>query len=596
VRKNESRAWFGGAIALAELLGLGACALFGPNFVPPPPVTPPVPTNVTLLDQGAQWNGGNRAAFYTQDQGSRIMPLAWFKALRLSDNTGLTADGLARFGYLSNPDSQVGLPVGFTTGNWQNTEYVGMTCAACHTRQIRVADTYYRVDGGPALSNLQGLFAELDAAVQRVLASDTSFAAFSADVLGKDAPAGAAVQLRADVTAWAGPYHTLMSKALPPPNDWGIGRADAVGMILNRLGGLDIGTASDRVIAENIRIADAPTRYPFLWNAVIQDRTQWPGFAPNGNDLFGLVRNLGEVYGVFGVFHPQPQPGWVGGINYVDPDTINSANFAGLDRLEQMARRIGKPAWPWTLDKNLVEQGRTLFARKDQNGTSCETCHGISQQSPGPFLPNTWKTPEIDVGTDSREYATLAWRGESGILEGSYVLLPVDRLQHTDSLVSILATATAGAIVQKAGLGQDPFSPSLSLIVQDPQKNESLGANDTLAPPPGTTSFAYESRVLQGIWAAAPYLHNGSVPTLADLLETCDKRPAIFAVGIDYDVSDKVGLAKDQIGPVSSTTNTTSAIETRNSGQYRCGHEGAGFGTNWQPAEKRALLEYLKTL
>jgi hypothetical protein len=102
--------------------------------------------------------------------------------------------------------------------------------------------------------------------------------------------------------------------------------------------------------------------------------------------------------------------------------------------------------------------------------------------------------------------------------------------------------------------------------------------------------------VLQGIWAAAPYLHNGSVPTLADLLETCDKRPAIFAVGIDYDVSDKVGLAKDQIGPVSSTTNTTSVIGTRNSGQYRCGHEGAGFGTNWQPAEKRALVEYLKTL
>ncbi|WP_349770486.1 hypothetical protein [Bradyrhizobium barranii] len=30
---------------------------------------------------------------------------------------------------------------------------------------------------------------------------------------------------------------------------------------------------------------------------------------------------------------------------------------------------------------------------------------------------------------------------------------------------------------------------------------------------------AYEARVLQGIWAAAPYLHNGSVPTLAELLK-----------------------------------------------------------------------------
>ncbi len=86
-----------------------------------------------------------------------------------------------------NPDSPAGLPVGFTTGTWQNTDYVGMTCAACHTRQIRVDGTYYRVDGGPALSNLQSLFAEMDAAVQRVLANDANFAAFAADVLGKDA-------------------------------------------------------------------------------------------------------------------------------------------------------------------------------------------------------------------------------------------------------------------------------------------------------------------------------------------------------------------------------------------------------------------------
>ncbi len=97
------------------------------------------------------------------------------------------------------------------------------------------------------------------------------------------------------------------------------------------------------MIAGNIQHADAPTRYPFLWNAVIQDKTQWPGFAPNGNDLFGLIRNLGEVYGVFGVLRPTPRPGWVGGIDYI---SVNSGNFEGLDRVEQMARRIGKPAWP----------------------------------------------------------------------------------------------------------------------------------------------------------------------------------------------------------------------------------------------------------
>ena len=150
--------------------------------------------------------------------------------------------------------------------------------------------------------------------------------------------------------------------------------------------------------------------------------------------------------------------------------------------------------------------------------------------------------------------------------------------------------------MQKAGLREDPLSTSLSLLLKNPKKNEPLVANAMHAPPPATTGFKYEARVLQGIWAAAPYLHNGSVPTLADLLEPCDKRPPSFDVGIDYDINDKVGLARDQSGPVSSKTDTTSLDGTRGSGNYRCGHEGVGFGTGWLPAEKRALIEYLKTL
>lgn len=159
-----------------------------------------------------------------------------------------------------------------------------------------------------------------------------------------------------------------------------------------------------------------------------------------------------------------------------------------------------------------------------------------------------------------------------------------------------LTTAVSGAILQKAGLGKDPLSPSLSLVVKNSKKNEPLLANYIQAPSPARTSFEYEARVLQGVWAAAPYLHNGSVPTLADLLEPCDKRPPTFEVGIDYDIKDKVGLAKHQSGPVSSRTETTDLAETRGSGNYRCGHEGVGFGTNWLPEEKRALIEYLKTL
>ena len=65
-------------------------------------------------------------------------------------------------------------------------------------------------------------------------------------------------------------------------------------------------------------------RYPFIWNAPKQDKTQWPGFADNGNDVLGLARNLGEVYGVFAVFEPKKEWWHILGVNYLNN---NSANF-----------------------------------------------------------------------------------------------------------------------------------------------------------------------------------------------------------------------------------------------------------------------------
>ena len=96
--------------------------------------------------------------------------------------------------------------------------------------------------------------------------------------------------------------------------------------------------------------------------------------------------------------------------------------------------------------------------------------------------------------------------------------------------------------------------------------------------------------MLQGIWAAALYLHNGSVPTLDDLLKPAAERPADFAVGPEYD-PETVGLARVQ--PRSAYVLRTTDCSARNSGDSRCGHE---FGTPLNPADKRALLECLKRL
>jgi hypothetical protein len=103
-------------------------------------------------------------------------------------------------------------------------------------------------------------------------------------------------------------------------------------------------------------------------------------------------------------------------------------------------------------------------------------------------------------------------------------------------------------------------------------------------------AIAYESRVLEGIWATAPYLHNGSVPTLADLLKPVLERPATFRVGPAYDPVN-LGLAIEQT-KFDFTLKTTDCSD-QHSGNSRCGHE---YGTQLTPSEKKSLLEYLKTL
>ena len=95
--------------------------------------------------------------------------------------------------------------------------------------------------------------------------------------------------------------------------------------------------------------------------------------------------------------------------------------------------------------------------------------------------------------------------------------------------------------------------------------------------------------MLEGIWAAAPYLHNGSVASLAELLTPPAHRKSSFDVGPNYD-PDKVGLADVQSG---SNTRTLTDCSDNNSGNSRCGHD---FGTSLSNPEKKSLLEYLKTL
>src|SRR5947208_3403312 len=94
-------------------------------------------------DQRPRWTAASRADFYTRDQGSRIMPFAWLRALKQADGSDFLADSLARYGYLPNPGNANGLPVGFTSSGPAGIRTVGMTCSACHTREITAEGRTY---------------------------------------------------------------------------------------------------------------------------------------------------------------------------------------------------------------------------------------------------------------------------------------------------------------------------------------------------------------------------------------------------------------------------------------------------------------------
>lgn len=99
----------------------------------------------------------------------------------------------------------------------------------------------------------------------------------------------------------------------------------------------------------------------------------------------------------------------------------------------------------------------------------------------------------------------------------------------------------------------------------------------------------YVSVPLDGIWCRAPYLHNGSVPSLADLLEPPENRPGSFVRG--YTVFDPVRVGFVSSGPRAEAEGFR--FDTSLPGNGNGGH---GYGTGLPEEEKLALLEYLKTL
>jgi hypothetical protein len=571
----------------------------------------------TLTYAAQGWSAADRETFYTTSQGSHLMPYAWFKALERTDvDEPFAADKLHRYGFLDHDVSQAnpeGLPVGFVIDGPVASGQLGLTCAACHTGQFEYAQGgvvhAMRIDGAPAKTDAQQFLADLLAASRATLAEPARFDTFAKAVLGPSYTAAKAAQVKDGLGKWVAQFGEFMDISLPAASPWGPGRLDAFGMIFNRIAARDLG------IRDNYKVADAPVRYPFLWNASRQDRTQWNGGVQNGLYIQALGRNAGEVLGVFADFAPHrivpPTPLAPAIIDFKN----NSISFAGLQTLEEKIAVLRPPPWPreiFGLDEQLAAKGKPLF---DAN---CGSCHAVQASLD---LPGLWRTPILAVGTDPKMLMNSQRTAQPGLMLGALMPPPAigARISDPAKAGDLLATAVVGTLLAEAFI---PPIPSPTKLAQsgvfralrkdfaehfpgenldtllDPRlltKAVELKAfidarlSNMFSPPPAVAGAAYESRVLDGVWAVAPYLHNGSVPNLWELMKLAKDRKSSFMVGSRIFDPKNVGYAVDE-SPFK--TGVFLADPANANGNGNGGHE---FGAGLTDDERWAIIEYLKT-
>jgi cytochrome c5 len=142
----------------------------------------------------------------------------------------------------------------------------------------------------------------------------------------------------------------------------------------------------------------------------------------------------------------------------------------------------------------------------------------------------------------------------------------------------------------------------LAAVDTDPERIKTWNADNAIAANKVVRGFGidrkglveaplegYNPPFLDGLWLRAPYLHNGSVPNLRQLLEPPDQRVKVFWRG--YDVYDQKNIGFDSQSPEAQRIGTKHDTTLRANS-----NRGHAFGVDLPPRAKEALLEYLKTL
>ncbi len=582
------------------------------------------------------------------------------------------AASLYRFGYLDAPDAPPapesveglrptpvenfdGLPVGFarlTSATNPGTgavepDKIGLTCAACHTGSIRYKDVSVRFDGGPAMVNLKKLELATGLSIGYTLKVPFRFGRFASRVLGPDASEADRSQLKQKLAA-IGQFlldqKNIYDKTIPTmktfDGKWqkdteeGFGRLDALNRIGNQVFYTDLVLGGLSGLEKNQHAQDAPVSFPPIWTVPWFKWAQYDASIEQP-----LIRNAGEALGVFALVNLSPD---------FSPKDLYRSSVAleNLVRIEEMLRGpdpsgqnpgfggLQPPKWPsevfrddplWKIDLGRVTRGRAIYAE------ICVEFHlgpvndpTFDKEYP---LQSFWSSKHwdakagwldpvqklaADMGTDDAQANVLANRSVE--VPGFLDMQPARDLGTGRKCEKLPAYSST----------EMPFAIALMIAVDrtsrqwmddhkvppepDPARAKLWGPRQNC--PNDGPGPRYRARPLNGVWATAPYLHNGSVPSLYWMLKPAAQRPTKFCMGArDFDpqqVGFRVLPGEVQKCKTGETLfSTTWPDGTPINGNGVLGHSLEGtqppykkgvIGRTLSEEERYDLMEYLKTL
>ena len=530
--------------------------------------------SVIYLDQA--WAQADRETFYQISQGSQAIAFDIFINLEVAGSQELFRSDAnsERYGLIPQPansrSNPEGLPIGLTKtvvtgGRWAGPPQVGVTCAACHTGQLTYKGKRIRIDGGASKFDFMTYVFALDDAMQETLIDTAKFDRLAARLDASSPDAKNALRKRFESDAAR--VHAYRTRDLVTPSHWGPGRIDAIGAIVNRL------VAGETGIPQNFSTPLAPTKTPFLWNSPQGTWTQWRGVQ---QDPIG--RNLTEAMGVFmsmDLRSRTPQEGLFD----------SNAAVLSLQKIEGALQRLAPPKWPeevlGKIDRQKAIKGKALFV------SICAGCHNV--------WPYTWTepnkygkrfvrvglVPQTDVGTDPGQFEDLRRYAITGQLSS--------RLPPPYQGKDIIPTGALYLFLQDEILAK-ALAP---LHLNEDESIAIHGYREFPLPPPPIG--VYKAAPRDGVWATPPFLHNGSVPNLYEMLIPAKERTKKFYIGREFDPI-KVGLD-------TSEKSGSFLVDTTLPGNSNAGHSfensprGNGvIGPLLSDEQRWAIIEYLKSI